>query len=295
MILLNYKLLFLISFFYLMASRLNLSEYYVHQHHNIRHLLEQCKSHADAEMVHEFRLSIKKLRAFNELVRQLCLNEMGGCIAIKNRARQLYKLAGQLRDTQVQMHMLSMFEKQTNTLYPDFSRWLTKREKKRISRFSRKLQNKIPRVTTGITFKKIEHRLAQTDDTTMLDNAAKVLESMQLKALELINGDLYNQNLHRLRIIIKKMRNIFNIILHSYPDFHYHGKSVDSLLQIETSLGQWHDKLFRIELLGRFIKKIKPSDYSAMDKYQNLFKDCNSELENAFTEATKITKRELNS
>jgi CHAD domain-containing protein len=295
MIFLNYKFLNLISFSYSMVSRVKLSEYYVHQHHNIRHLLELCKSHADDEMVHEFRLSIKKLRAFNELAGQLCLNDTIECTEIKNRARQLYKLAGQLRDTQVQIHMLSVFEEQTDTVYPEFSKWLFKREKKRISRFSRKLQNKIPRVTKGIAFQKIERRLANSNDIIMLDTARKVLEGMLFKARELVNGNLNNQNLHRLRIIIKKKRNVINIIRHSYPDFHYQGKSVDSLLEIETSLGHWHDKLFRIELLGRFMEKLNLTDYSAMDKYQKLFNACNSELENAFAEAIMISKRELNS
>lgn len=213
-----------------MASRVNLSEYYIHQHHNILHLLELCRNHADDEMVHEFRLSIKKLRAFNELAGQLCLNDTGECIKIKNRARHLYKLAGQLRDTQVQIHMLSMFEEQTCTMYPEFSKWLSKREKKRITRFSRKLQNRIPRVTKSTTFLKIDQRLAQANDETLFDSVEKVLEGMLFKARELVNGNLNNQNLHLVRIIIKKMRNVLTIIRHSYPDFHYQGKSVDSLL-----------------------------------------------------------------
>jgi CHAD domain-containing protein len=276
-----------------LAAHESIHEYYLHQHRNIENYLELCLNHPEIELVHELRLSIKKLRAFHKLAEHLNLNDIDEHIHIKRRVRKLYKVAGQLRDTQVQIHLLSTFEEQTCVVYPEFSKWLHKREQKQISRFSKKPQQIVPQATAQSTHQKIGDLLALADDETILSGAGNVLTGLCLNARELCEGSMNNLNLHRIRTITKRMKYIFNIMAHSYPDFKFNQVSVESLRDIEAAAGHWHDNLVRIELLERFISKMKFIDDSDKFKYQKLFNACNAELAISFSETTEIVRNAI--
>jgi CHAD domain-containing protein len=276
-----------------LAAHESIHEYYLHQHRNIENYLELCLNHPEIELVHELRLSIKKLRAFHKLAEQLNLNDIDEHIHIKRRVRKLYEVAGQLRDTQVQIHLLSTFEEQTCIIYLEFSNWLHKREQKQISRFNKNPQQIVPQATAQSTHQKIGDLLALADDETILSSAGKVLTGLYLNARELCEGSMNNLTLHRIRTITKRMKYIFNIMAHSYPEFKFNQVSVESLRDIEAAAGHWHDNLVRLELLERFISKMKFIDDSDKFKYQKLFNACNAELAISFSETTEIVRNAI--
>lgn len=278
-----------------MAAHETIHEYYLHQHRNIEKYLELCLIHPEAELVHELRLSIKKLRAFHKLAERLFLNDPDEHIHIKNRVRKLYKAAGQLRDIQVQIHLLSSFEEQTGILYPEFSEWLFRREKKQISRFSKKPHQVVPESIAQSTHRKIGHLLALTNEETILSIADKVLMDLWLKARELTTGTINNQSLHRIRTLTKRMKYILNIIHHSCPEFVFNDISVEVLREIEAAAGQWHDNLVRIELMGKFMEKMKTANNSEKFKYQKLLNACKAELEISYNETSRIVQNALQS
>lgn len=276
-----------------MAAHESIHEYYLHQHRNIELYLEQCLGHAEAELVHQLRLSIKKLQAFNKLAEQLCLTDTDEHIHINNRVRQLYTLAGELRDTQVQIHLLATFEEQTGTSFPEFSKWLLKREKKRIAQFSKNPRNVIPHTTAHSIHHKIGQGLVQASDATILNCADTVLAGLSAKAYKLSDGTIDDRNLHRIRIITKQIRYILNIMQHSYPDYKTDKIPVSSLREIEAATGHWHDSLVKVELLSKCMGKMQSIDNTTMLKYKKFLSTCNSELHNAYQEACRVVKQEL--
>lgn len=276
-----------------MPAHESIYEYYLHQHSKIDYCLDQCMSDAGSELVHELRICIKKLRAFHKLLEQLYLHEIVEHIRIKNRVRKLFKIAGQLRDIQVQIHLLAVFEEQTGINYPEFSTWLKKREKKRILRFGRKPQHVLPHATAHITHEKIGNWLAQASDETILTGAGEVLTGLCSKATELAAGTMNNRNLHRIRTYTKQVRYILNIMKHSYPDFSFNAISLDSIREIEAAAGYWHDNLVRIEWLGRFMEKLHGNDKSGLFKYQKLVNACQAELDIAYSTACRVVRNEL--
>ena len=168
-----------------MPAHESLHEYFLHQHRNIQNYLELCIVHAEAEMVHELRLSIKKLRAFQKLAEELCPAGVDELIQINNQVRRLFRLAGELRDTQVQIHMLVLVQDQTGIDYPEFNKWLLKREKKRISHFGSKPLRLLSHDTADTTFQQIGEWLTLVSDETILKGASKVLTGLTKKALKL--------------------------------------------------------------------------------------------------------------
>lgn len=274
-----------------MAANETIHEYYLHQHRNIENYLELCLIHPEIELVHELRLSIKKLRAVHKLAEHLFLNDSEEHIRIKNRVRRLYKVAGQLRDTQVQISMLTSFEEQTGIVYPEFSEWLLRREKKQISRFSKKPRQELPEATAQSTHQKIVEKLALADDETIMKAAGNVVADFNLKVRELVAGNMNNRNLHRIRTITKRMKYIFTIMAHSYPAFKFGEVSVESLRDIETAAGHWHDNLVRMELLDRFLDKNKLPDESEKFKYQKLLIACRAGLDISYNETSQKVRK----
>jgi CHAD domain-containing protein len=278
-----------------LAARETIHEYYLHQHRNIEYYLELCLNHADAELVHELRLSIKKLRAFHKMAEFLYLKDVAEPVHIRNRVRQLYKIAGQLRDTQVQIQLLATFEEQTGIVYQEFNEWLRRREKKQISHFGKNPKQVVPKTITQSTRQKIDNVLAVSSEESILISAGKALSCLYSKARELSANELNDRKLHRIRTITKRMRYILTIMHHSFPDFKFNEISVDLLRDIEVTAGNWHDNLVRIELLRKFLDTAKITDDSEKFKYQKLLNACKSELDISFSETLGLVRKALRS
>jgi len=122
----------------------------------------------------------------------------------------------------------------------------------------------------------------------------KVLSVLYSEAQSLSAGNLDDRNLHRIRTITKQMRYVLNIMHHSYPDFVFNEISVESLREIEVAAGHWHDNLVRIEMLGKFINKMKPVDDVEKFKYQKLFNECKAELDISFNMTSQMVRQALN-
>jgi len=215
-------------------------------------------------------------------------------IHIKHRVRQLFKVSGQLRDIQVQIQILSSFQEKTGIDYSEFRNWLLKREVKRISRFSKNPKQVVPQAIAESTHQKIGKLLADSTDESILDGAMKVLAGLYLEAKSLSSENLSDHNLHRIRTITKQMRYVLNIMHHSYPDFVFNEISVETLREIEVAAGHWHDNLVRIEMLEKFINKMKPVDDVEKFKYQKLFNECKAELDISFNMTSQMVRQTLN-
>ena len=173
-----------------MAARESLQEYYLHLHQTIEHYLNLCLSHPEEELVHQLRLSIKKLRAFNKLAEQVCLTETDEHIHLKSSINQFYKTAGQLRDTQVQLQLLGLCEDKKGISYPEYHKWLQRREKKRIARIGKMPKHGISHATPAITMKKISGMLAVTDGEAVISSADLVLSRLFSEAQQMAEGTL---------------------------------------------------------------------------------------------------------
>lgn len=271
----------------------SISEYYIHLQHAVNRHLELCLGQAEKETIHRLRLSIKKLSAFNKLAEYLCLSDFEGHIQNVKKIGRLYTLAGQLRDTQVQMHLLALAEGRTESDYSKFSKWLLSRENKRISRFVQKSQNPRLAPVPHIATTQISIKLAMLSQQTLVDNTATFLSGLLAKAKRLSAGNIPERDLHRIRIIIKQIRYVSQIVKHCYSDFDFQEISFESLRKIETAAGKWHDYLVRIELLERFIKKHEHTALSDSIKYQAFLTDCKKELELAYKNACRVVKHEM--
>jgi len=276
-----------------MSAHKTIYDYYLQQHRNIEHYLEQCAEKADAELVHELRLSIKKLRAFHKLAGPLCPEDVDEQIHVKRRVRKLFRIAGELRDTQVQLHLLLTYEQQTGEQYPEFNRWLLKREKKRIAKFGFIPHKVLPHAKEQFTHQQLGDWLASAGEDTIKSVATGVLSSLMTRARRLAAGHLSDRNLHRVRTLTKQVRYILSIMHHSFAGYTFDQVSVESLREIEAVAGYWHDTLVTIELLGKCMEKLHFEDEQSRHKYEKFYNECKAALDTAYFEACRVVRSEL--
>ena len=273
-----------------MPAQQSIHEYYLQQHRNIEYYLEQCAEKAEAELVHELRLSIKKLRAFHKLAGPLCPEDADDQIHVKRRVRKLFRVAGQLRDTQVQLHLLLTHEQLTGEQYPEFSKWLLKREKRRIAKFGNGPHLVWPPAKTEITHKQIGEWLASAGDDGIKSVATGVLTGLVARARRLAAGHLSDRNLHRVRTLTKQVRYILSIMHHSFPEYRFDQVQVESLREIEAVAGCWHDTLVKLELLGKCMEKLHFEDEQSRHRYEKFYNECKVALDAAYFEACRVVR-----
>lgn len=276
-----------------MTAHKSIHEYYMQQHRNIEYYLEQCAEKAEAELVHELRLSIKKLRAFHKLAGPLCPEDTNDLIHVKRRVRKLFRIAGQLRDTQVQLHLLGTYEQQTGEQYPEFGRWLLKREQKRMAKFGFSPQPVLPHTKAHLTHQQLGEILASASEETIKDVSTGVLADLISRARNLASGHLSDRNLHRVRTLTKQVRYILSIMHRSFPEYTFDQVHVESLREIEAVAGYWHDNLVKLELLGKCMEKLHFEDELSRHKYEKFYNECKAALDTAYFEACRVVRKSL--
>jgi CHAD domain-containing protein len=276
-----------------MAVFKSIYDYYLHQLLNCGSYIEQCKVHAEPELVHQLRLSIKKLRAFKLLADRLEISDIDDYQQLIDGVKKMFKLAGQIRDTQVQIYMLASCKEQTGTTYTLFHKWLLRREKRKISqlcgsKFKSSINSESGTINNGIA-----STILLPEKNAIITSAQILLDEMHLNTQKLATGSIGNENLHEIRKITKQMRYIIAILTGIYPDFQYPQITVETLKDIENAVGNWHDNLIRIEFIDRFVKKIKNHDEVIVLKYKGLEAFSHSSLDEAYEKACQVVKTKL--
>ena len=276
-----------------MAVFESISECYLYQLRKCESYVEQCKVHAEPELVHELRLSIKKLRAFNLLAHRLGMSGVDDNQQLIEGVQKLFSRAGQIRDTQVQIYMLASSKEQTGKGYPLFHKWLLRREKRKISQLCGSNYKTSIDSDSGNTITGIANTILIPDKTAVFATAHTLLDEMYVKTQELATGRIFDKNLHQIRKYTKQMRYIINILNGVYPDFKYQRITPEELKDIENAVGNWHDNLIRIKFINRFMKKIKNDDEVIVLKYKGLAEYCLASLTEAYEKSSQLVKTKL--
>jgi CHAD domain-containing protein len=276
-----------------MSKPESILEYYHHQLQNCEVFLDECRTLAQPEMVHQLRLSIKKIRAFNKLARQIGIIDSSSNKDLSPGLKKMFILAGRVRDTQVQIKILETYQQQSSIDYNEFHKWLLHREKKKISRLNKATDRKLPGSSISKHISETDNSTSLPQDEYILSKATEAVNDLYAKAQKLSVGYISNDALHRIRRITKQMRYILTIIINSYPEFSYSQISIASLREIETAIGNWHDNLVRMEMLDIFFSKIPYNDNSITSKYKTFSVHCLEELKSTYESTSLIVKDKL--
>ena len=248
----------------------HLLDYFQKQHHHLEHYLALCFDTPDDEVVHQLRVSIKRIRAIFLFTEQLAGSENFNASLHYKPLRGLFRMAGAIRDVQVQQKLVAEYAASLNLPFNIYLQHLGGLEKSSISRFFMDIeQGKSPH-----NLHSIRHLIENTISSITKDEIkTKTIQLLadQCGELRMSLDDIPgNSQLHRMRTIIKQMRYIMSVIRKSDPSASGFPISLASLTEAEVLLGKWHDRIVGIELLKDFRKNIRKLHETESENYNTL-------------------------
>ena len=250
--------------------------------------------HLDSEAIHKIRLSIKKIKAFFNLILYL----HPSCQIYKPRFKNLkvlFKSCGQVRDLQIQNYLLKAYEEKMDIQFTEFSGYFQSKQKKINKQFSKnqgifqseKLQNQE---------QKLVSLLMVLDDDYINRQASKKLRTniKQIKKLSIKKKSA--KNVHYIRKVLKESIYIMEI----NPWIKSTENEVvlfAALKNLSEELGLWHDREIMLQHLNIF-SKIHHKKISEIEDYIILKgflllenKDFIKTLDKKLNEVVSLTKK----
>ena len=237
------------------------------QHHQLEHYIALCFETPSSEAVHQMRVSIKRIRAILLFTEQIIGKENFDATTHYKPLRELFKMAGKIRDIQVQQKLVADYANTLNTPFVLYLEHIDKLEKRSISRLFKAIkQDKIPR-----NFASIQNIIENTLSSILIEDIkarafqllANQRDDLRVMLVKIPN----NKQLHQMRTIIKQMRYILGVIMKSDPSATTFPISLAALTEAEVLLGNWHDRIVGILLLNDFRKKNKKQHKSETENY----------------------------
>lgn len=240
----------------------DLLNYFQKYHHRLEHFLALCFETPNAEVVHELRVSIKRIRAIFLFTEHLAGNENFDADKHYKPLRKLFRMAGNIRDVQVQQKLIAEYANTLKTTFDVYLEHLGKSEKLSVTWFFENIeQGKIEHNLASIHHI-IENTLSSFKKDDIKTKAFQLLEN-QCDELRIILVKMpHNKQLHQMRTTIKQMLYILSVIRKSDPLDSEIPISLSCLTETEILLGKWHDSIVGIKLLKDF-RKIKEKQLEA--------------------------------
>lgn len=224
----------------------------------------------DAEVVHQLRLSVKRIRALFTFLSFIEGKKKG-----RKHLRELkaiYKPTGVIRDTQVQVDLIKTYEERFIIKYDKYLDYLNKR----INAGYKNLKNasqqdfstpliELESLVNKIISKHSEEELHENVNDIIGENLAIIRNLNKLPTEK-------EKHLHEIRRILKEMRYLLDIFKDSIKEVKSLKVGLKRLKEIEKTLGKWHDQLNGELLLDGFIDDLSTEDKGEIKKYKLLRK-----------------------
>ena len=202
--------------------------------------------------VHEMRLCMKRLRALFLFFEALEPDVISTKLLLSS-FRKLFKLAGHIRDIQIQKKLALHLEKEMDASYPEYIQYLNKNEKKAIKAFEKKMHGYEPEKD----FDMLRNIISETISTYPSDNISLRGQTIILDKFILVKkmtrSKLNTVQLHSARTKLKQIAYLLKIwkghdnVTQIIPVERVH------LQIIEIKLGQWHDYVVAQTFVKNFI------------------------------------------
>jgi CHAD domain-containing protein len=202
--------------------------------------------------VHEMRLCMKRLRALFLFFEALEPDVISTKVMLSN-FRKLFKLAGHIRDIQIQKKLALHLEKEMDVSYSEYIHYLNKNEKKAIKDFEKKMHGYEPEKD----FAMLRNIISETIGTYPSDNISLRGQTIILDKFNLVKkmtrGKLNTAQLHSVRTKLKQIAYLLKIwrghdnVTQIIPVERIHVQFV------EIKLGQWHDYIVAQTYIKNFI------------------------------------------
>jgi len=210
-------------------------KYYAKRMKAIKKIMAIPAAEIAKEEIHTLRIEIKKIKALFDLIH--CVHKNFELFAYFKPYEQVFRTAGEIRETQVELELLQKYLPDTPGKYLE---QLRRRQEKKI----KKIENLF---LSGIADKLMRHK---KDIVAYLDSVSEkeVMIILKRKAADLnklmVRSIFKEQKLHTVR---KKLKNFYNIVHTTYPNM----KIPKPCDRLQDLFGRWHDSQVAIDHLRK--------------------------------------------
>jgi CHAD domain-containing protein len=229
------------------------------------------------DAVHDFRVGIKRWRAFLALAQHI----FGNLTDLDTKAlKKLYKKMGAVRDVHVQQQLIHKNYKTETPSLSEYLNYLKQTElaaKEKMLKACRRFDYSF---FDGIA-KSVNERLALHEPNVLIFRTRQFFNSF-LDYITTLAGksELSEDDLHQLRIQAKKARYVLEVLRKCCPDQQLQESLNDKLRAVHRALGLWHDYAVALESLTAFRQEFSASDLGDHAAYDALIDDFWANREN---------------
>lgn len=254
-----------------------LVNYYKNHSHKFKTNLRKLSENPDDEIVHDLRVAVKRIRTVYLLLQHLSPDEFDAK-SMGAKFRILFKLSGNLRDTQIQISILERYSNQTNQHYTHYLLFLKKQENKTLHKLDQYLKQ-VDFNEMIITNLNIEHYLIQKGtEKEILEMIDQLITDLMIQSAGLHKDNIEEDDLHLIRRYVKQCQYLLAIAKSITETEHdVYAKKLKIVSHAGELLGNWHDIEVGIHQLELFRLESNQADYY-YEKYRDLNVKMNEEL-----------------
>jgi CHAD domain-containing protein len=211
--------------------------------HKLAKLAEKINRDFDEEAIHNFRVTIKSLRAFLRLIAAATGNRK---IKITARINRLYHILGGIRDAEQER------SERVNSgfLFPAYFELLDANINRGKANWERHY--------TGKEFHRFQEKIGCFELTKMEPSILLEYFNIKIKRIKKLSKEtvITDKELHEIRKLLKDMYYVMEIITQNWPTGSKHIKilPVEKINELTTEIGNYNDKRLRLEHLTAFVE-----------------------------------------
>lgn len=245
----------------------NIRAYYEEHKTVFNENFHQVLASFDMEAIHKMRTSTKRLRALFILLKFLSEEKFNEKEQLK-KIRSLFKYGGNIREIQIEKQLVLTYQEILQSNFSEYTEYLSQREHKEIAKFLKHLP----------AFSEREHILNDAMINATIDKlfpeklpnqAKQFIEEKKSAIFKLIGKPNSNHRIHAVRIQLKQVYYLFEILASLVESRTLLGLENERLREMEQYLGEWHDLVNSPVYMNAFFKTNK---YTGDKKYLSLKK-----------------------
>jgi CHAD domain-containing protein len=202
--------------------------------------------------VHEMRLCMKRLRALFIFFEALEPDVISTKVLLSS-FRKLFKLAGHIRDIQIQKKLALHLEKELDASYSEYIHFLNKNEKRAIRAFEKKMHGYEPEKDFAMIRNIISDTISSYPSDDISLRGKQIISDKFLLVHKMTLVKLNSTQLHAIRTKLKQIAYLLKI----WKGHDHVTQAIPveraQLQMVEIKLGQWHDYVVAETYIKSFI------------------------------------------
>lgn len=220
----------------------------------------------DADPIHDMRVAFKRIRAVYLLMERL-FPESFDMEKAEGELKDLFRLSGRMRDAQVQQTLLEAHETNLSTTFGEYKAYLKKTEKKSINKFLDYLHKSDAEAELKKQQQEIVQLISTAGNEQIRQQIILFAHELMETAHNMHTEQEKDENLHEIRRKLKQCHYLLSVLDPNDAGLPEINTRIKRLDKANDLLGAWHDHLVAMEMLDRFLDKVRKKELPGLNRY----------------------------